>query len=72
MTNKISIIQQTNVLETKLAKLQTDINAIQTTNHRYQQLIESHEQKIQALYQSNSWGITAPMRWFFSIPLRWA
>jgi hypothetical protein len=31
MTNKIAIIRQTGVLETKLAKLQADINSIDAT-----------------------------------------
>jgi hypothetical protein len=70
MTNKITIIQQTGVLETKLAKLQTDINSINATNNHYVQLIASHEQKIQAPYQSSFWGIAAPIPWFFSPSLR--
>ena len=44
-------------------KLQTDLDAVHAANHHHWQLAEAREQQIQAIYQSYSWRITAPLRW---------
>jgi len=44
-------------------KSQTDLDVVQAANHRHWQLADARAQQIQAIYQSHSWRITAPVRW---------
>lgn len=53
--------------EAKANKLQTDLDTVHAANNRHWQFIEEREKQIQAILQSHSWRITAPLRWAFTI-----
>lgn len=53
-----------NIIEARTNKLQADLEAVLTGNQRLWQLAEAREQQIQSIYQSHSWCLTAPLRWF--------
>ena len=48
--------------ETRAIQLQTELNAAHAANHHHWQLAEARAQQIEAIYQSRSWRITAPLR----------
>lgn len=48
--------------ETRAIQLQTELNAAHAANHHHWQLAEARARQIEAIYQSRSWRITAPLR----------
>lgn len=53
---------RTTEAEARASQLQTELNAVHAANHHHWQLAEARAQQIEAIYQTYSWRITAPLR----------
>jgi O-antigen chain-terminating methyltransferase len=49
---------------------QKELHAIHLSNHHHWQLAETRQQHIQALLNSASWRVTAPLRWLGALALK--
>lgn len=66
LTEANSQIQQmeakTQQAEARATQLQSELDAVYAANHHHWQLAETRAQQIEAIYQTYSWRITAPLR----------
>lgn len=53
--------------EVRATQLQSELNAVHAANHHHWQLAEARAPQIEAIYQTYSWRITAPLRRISSV-----